>query len=84
VQPWTMAAVLLTGHGGLDRLEYRTDGRASVDVVFESLVEYVERGEVRPVVSRTYPLADITHAQRDFLEKEHIGELVLIPPAPER
>jgi NADPH:quinone reductase-like Zn-dependent oxidoreductase len=23
--PDTMAAVLLTGHGGLDRLEYRTD-----------------------------------------------------------
>lgn len=23
--PRTMAAVLLTGHGGLDRLEYRTD-----------------------------------------------------------
>jgi NADPH:quinone reductase-like Zn-dependent oxidoreductase len=51
------------------------------DEVFENLIGYIERGEVRPVVSRTYPLNEIAHAQEDFLKKEHIGKLVLIPPA---
>ena len=51
------------------------------DEVFENLVGYLESGEVRPVVSRTYPLAEIAQAQQDFLDKAHVGKLVLIPPA---
>jgi NADPH:quinone reductase-like Zn-dependent oxidoreductase len=50
------------------------------DKIFENLIQYVERGEVRPVVSGTYALADIRRAQEDFLSKKHIGKLVLIPP----
>jgi NADPH:quinone reductase-like Zn-dependent oxidoreductase len=50
------------------------------DEVFENLVGYVERGEVQPVVSRTYRLDEITRAQEDFLRKDHIGKLILIPP----
>jgi NADPH:quinone reductase-like Zn-dependent oxidoreductase len=53
------------------------------DEVFENLITYVERDEVRPVVSRTYPLQEIAQAQEDFLRKDHIGKLVLIPPAVE-
>jgi NADPH:quinone reductase-like Zn-dependent oxidoreductase len=52
------------------------------DEVFENLVGYIERGEVRPVVSRTYPLDEIAQAQEDFLAKKHIGKLVLVPPVP--
>lgn len=51
------------------------------DVVFENLVDYVERGEIRPVVAKTYPLRDIVTAQEDFLSKRFAGKLVLIPPA---
>ncbi len=50
------------------------------DVVFENLVSYIERNEIRPVVAKTYPLADIAQAQTDFLAKKHTGKLVLIPP----
>ena len=49
------------------------------DAVFSDLVGYVERDEVRPVVSRTYPLADIARAQEDFLAKRYLGKLVLVP-----
>jgi NADPH:quinone reductase-like Zn-dependent oxidoreductase len=45
------------------------------------LVGYIERGEIRPVVARTYPLKDITKAQEDFMAKIFTGKLVLIPPA---
>ena len=51
------------------------------DEVFESLIGYVERAEVAPVVSRTYPLAEIARAQEDFLRKDHVGKLVLVPPS---
>jgi NADPH:quinone reductase-like Zn-dependent oxidoreductase len=50
------------------------------DEVFEDLVGYVERGEIRPVVSATYPLSEIVHAQQEFLSKRHVGKLVLLPP----
>lgn len=50
------------------------------DVVFENLILYIERGEIRPLVSQVYPLADIARAQKDFTEKGFIGKLVLIPP----
>ncbi|WP_262414398.1 alcohol dehydrogenase family protein [Streptomyces sp. ST1015] len=52
------------------------------DAVFENVVGYVERGEIRPVVSRTYPLRDIARAQEEFLTKRHLGKLVLVPPSP--
>ena len=46
--------------------------------VFANLVRYLEAGEVRPLLAQTYPLADIARAQRDFLEKQHTGKLVLL------
>lgn len=47
--------------------------------VFRNLVAYIERGEIAPVVARTYPLADIVAAQREFLDKRHTGKIVLVP-----
>jgi NADPH:quinone reductase-like Zn-dependent oxidoreductase len=50
------------------------------DEVFENLISYIERNEIKPVVSRTYPLSAIAEAQDDFVNKGFIGKLVLIPP----
>jgi NADPH:quinone reductase-like Zn-dependent oxidoreductase len=50
------------------------------DVVFENLVGYIERGEIRSVVAKTFPLGEIARAQEEFLAKKFIGKLVLIPP----
>lgn len=50
------------------------------DAVFENLVSYIERGEIRPLVARTYPLKEIAEAQKDFLAKGTIGKLVLVIP----
>jgi NADPH:quinone reductase-like Zn-dependent oxidoreductase len=47
--------------------------------VFRALVGYIEREEIRPLVSATYPLAEIVAAQRQFLAKAHTGKIVLIP-----
>ena len=48
--------------------------------VFPNLVGYIERGEIRPLVAATFPLERIADAQRAFLEKRHVGKLVLLPP----
>ena len=48
--------------------------------VFPDLIGYIERGEIRPLVARTYPLDQIVTAQKDFLAKTHVGKFVLIPP----
>jgi NADPH:quinone reductase-like Zn-dependent oxidoreductase len=47
-------------------------------IVFENLVGYVERGEIEPVVARTYPLREIVQAQEDFMAKSFTGKLVLV------
>ncbi|MEI7743672.1 MAG: alcohol dehydrogenase family protein [Chloroflexota bacterium] len=48
--------------------------------VFPNLVAYIERGEIRPLVARVFPLAEIAAAQTEFLEKRHVGKLVLVTP----
>lgn len=48
--------------------------------VFGNLIGYIERGEIRPVLARTYPLREIVAAQREFLGKRFTGKLVLLPP----
>lgn len=50
------------------------------DEVFDNLIGYIERDEIRPVVSKTYSLAEIVQAQQDFLAKQYVGKLVLVPP----
>ena len=51
--------------------------------VFPNLISYMEKGEIRPFLAGKYPLSEIVQAQKDFLEKKHVGKLVLIPPQPE-
>lgn len=51
--------------------------------VFPNLVSYIERGELQPLVARTFPLEQIADSQREFLEKKHVGNFVLIPPTPD-
>lgn len=50
------------------------------DVIFENLVSYIERNEIRPLVGKTYPLKDIAEAQQEFLTKKIAGKLVLVIP----
>ena len=50
------------------------------DIVFENLVGYIERGEIKPIVAKTFPLEKIAEAQEVFLAKQFTGKLVLIPP----
>jgi NADPH:quinone reductase-like Zn-dependent oxidoreductase len=47
--------------------------------VFPDLISYIERGEIRPLLARTYPLQEIATAQEDFLKKTHVGNFVLLP-----
>ena len=47
--------------------------------VFARLIDRVNAGDIRPLVSKTYPLRDIARAQEEFLSKRHAGKLVLLP-----
>ncbi len=47
--------------------------------VFGRLVELMNAGRIRPLISKTYPLRDIAKAQEDFQSKAFAGKLVLIP-----
>ena len=45
--------------------------------VFADLVGYIERGEIAPLLAATYPLARLHDAQREFLTKRHVGNIVV-------
>ncbi len=47
--------------------------------IFGDLVGYIERGEVKPVLSATYPLSDLRDAQQAFIDKRHVGNIVVTP-----
>ena len=48
--------------------------------VFSDLIRYIENGEIKPLLAQTFALEDIHEAQRVFMNKEHIGNLVVVPP----
>lgn len=47
--------------------------------VFQDLVGYIERGEIKPLLARAYPLVDLCEAQQAFIDKQHVGNIVVTP-----
>ncbi|MEM9714885.1 MAG: alcohol dehydrogenase family protein [Pseudomonadota bacterium] len=47
--------------------------------VFPNLIRYIEAGDIRPILAKTFPLSQIVQAQTEFMEKSHVGNFVLIP-----
>jgi NADPH:quinone reductase-like Zn-dependent oxidoreductase len=47
--------------------------------VFRNLVGYIERSEIKPLIAGVHPLRAIVEAQQEFLRKQHLGKIVLIP-----
>ncbi len=47
--------------------------------LFADLVGYIERGEIKPLLAETYPLKELRAAQEAFLEKRHVGNIVILP-----
>ena len=47
--------------------------------IFENLVNYIENGEIRPMLAKQFSINDIKKAQEVFLAKEHIGNFVILP-----
>ena len=45
--------------------------------VFENLIEYIERNEIRPLVAKTYALRNVVQAQKDFMDKRFSGKLAI-------
>ena len=47
--------------------------------VFQNMVRYIERGEIKPVLAATYPLRELREAQQAFINKQHTGNIVVLP-----
>jgi len=45
--------------------------------VFSNLIKRIEEGKVKPLVAQTFALKEIDQAQQTFLEKNHVGKIVL-------
>ena len=45
--------------------------------VFQHLIQRIEQGTVSPIVAQTFDLEQIRHAQTVFMQKKHVGKIVL-------
>ena len=45
--------------------------------VFANLAGYIERGEIKPLLAATYPLNQLCEAQQAFIDKRHVGNIVV-------
>jgi len=45
--------------------------------VFPNLIQHIEKGRIKPLVAQSFPLEEIVTAQQIFLEKKHVGKIVL-------
>ena len=41
------------------------------------LVKLIERGRLRPMLARTFPLRELAKAQEVFMAKRHVGNIVV-------
>lgn len=46
---------------------------------FQAMLEAIESGKIRPIVDRTFPLAEARDAQTYFKQRGKFGKIVLIP-----
>jgi NADPH:quinone reductase-like Zn-dependent oxidoreductase len=46
---------------------------------FAEVLALIERGEIQPLLSATYPLSDLASAQAEFAAKEFVGKIVVTP-----
>ncbi len=44
---------------------------------FETLVRYIENGQIKPLLAQTYPLSEMAAAQTAFEAKTHFGKIVI-------
>lgn len=47
--------------------------------LFAKLVSYIEKGEIKPLLAASFPLSELHEAQRAFIAKSHIGNIVVTP-----
>lgn len=45
--------------------------------IFKNLVSYIEAEEIKPILAATYPLQELKAAQQAFIDKKHIGNIVV-------
>ncbi len=46
---------------------------------FQDLIGYIREGRLKPNLYATYPLSEFQRAQRNFMNKQYIGKLVVMP-----
>jgi NADPH:quinone reductase-like Zn-dependent oxidoreductase len=45
--------------------------------IFQSLIRYIENGDVRPMLAHSFPLSQLHAAQHAFIDKKHVGNIVV-------
>ena len=47
--------------------------------ITKNLIDYIEGGQIKPVLAATFPLRELRQAQTAFIKKVHTGNIVVLP-----
>ena len=50
------------------------------EAVFASVISAIENEDIKPLLAASFVLKDIVKAQKQFMQKQHVGNFVLLPP----
>ena len=45
----------------------------------KNIVTYIEDREIKPCLAEVFPLSELKKAQKKFMEKKHVGNIVVVP-----
>lgn len=64
----------------LKHLELNGSSQGTRDA-FRRVLGHIETGRIQPLLARTYKLSEFKTAQQAFIDKQHVGNLVVVPDA---
>ena len=56
-----------------------TGSTVTETAIAKNIVRYIEDREIKPCLAEVFPLSELKNAQKNFMEKKHVGNIVVVP-----
>ena len=56
-----------------------TGSTVTETAIAKNIVRYIEDREIKPCLAEVFPLSELKIAQKNFMEKKHVGNIVVVP-----
>ena len=56
-----------------------TGSTVTEPAIAKNIVRYIEDREIKPCLAEVFPLSELKIAQKNFMGKKHVGNIVVVP-----